>query len=96
MSHEVITETTVGLLDGVSVAVGNVWERDYADAEGTRRAGMTARLAWTDMTGAEHWEVAGAGTLLSLGGSHWRVVAVDKAEGEPGRVTLRREAAADA
>lgn len=96
MPHEVISETTVGLLDGIAVAVGNVWERDYADADGTRRAGMTARLAWTDAAGAEHWEVAGAGSLLSLGTSHWRVIAVDKAEGEPGRVTLRREEAADA
>ncbi|MEN9786686.1 MAG: hypothetical protein RLZZ299_1950 [Pseudomonadota bacterium] len=96
MSHEVITETTVGLLDGVAVAVGNVWERDYADADGTRRAGMTARLAWTDAGGTDHWEVAGAGSLLSLGTSHWRVVAVDKAPGTPGRVTLRRENPADA
>ena len=87
---ETIQETTVGDLGGVSVGVANLWERDYVDAAGAPRHGMTARVAWTDAS-SDHWEVVGAGSALRLGAHRWTVVRVDKSEGSLGSVTWTRD-----
>ncbi len=90
---ETITETTVGELDGVRVGVANIWERDYVDATGAARHGVTARVAWTDQGGSERWEVVGVGSRLVLGAFVWRVTAIDKAPGSPGEVRWERDGA---
>ena len=90
---EAITETTVGELDGVRVGVGNIWERDYVDAEGTARNGVTARVAWTDAGGTERWEVVGVGSRLAFVASAWQVTRIEKVAGTPGEVVWERVAA---
>lgn len=87
---ETLTETTVGELDGVRVGLANVWERDYVDAGGTTRHGLTARLAWTDAAGAERWEIVGVGSQLEFAGSTWQVREIDKSPGTPGEVVWER------
>ena len=88
---ERISETTVGELDGVRVGVANVWERDYVDADGTPRHGMTARVAWTEPDGTERWEVVGVGSrVLLASAATWSVIRIDKSAGAPGDVVWER------
>lgn len=89
----VIRETTVGILAGVRVGCGNLWERAYRHADGREVTGMSAQLAPFDT------EVAifvGAGSEFEVGGQKWRVTEVAKHAGELGYVRLERCAAGKA
>ncbi len=87
---ETLTETTVGELDGVRVGLANVWERDYVDAAGAARTGVTARVAWTDAGGTERWEVVGVGSRVAFSASAWQVTRIEKVAGTPGEVVWER------
>lgn len=67
-----ILETTVGDVGGVSVAVGNVFEREYALPDGGRRSGLTAPLIFSD----GRRELVGRGSRLEIGGREWEVAEV--------------------
>ena len=81
----VITETTVGSVDGLSVGMGNVWERDVAfPGEPTRRV-MSCMLY------PEEGErrVAAVGLKVRIGDAEYEVTEVEPGEnGELGWVKL--------
>lgn len=85
---EEIQETTVGTLSGVDFGVANMWERDYVDAGGIARKGITARLDFEE--GAETRRVVvGVGSVLTFGPDRWEVVAIKKTPGSNGTISLR-------
>lgn len=79
----IIHENAQTTLSGVTVGVGNVWEREYTPAGGAPTRGTTAMLFLGDSR-----VIVGAGSFVELEGSTWRVLAVDKPEGGKGSVTL--------
>lgn len=79
----IIHENAQTTLSGATVGVGNVWEREYTPAGGAPVRGTTAMLFLGDTR-----IVVGAGSFVELGGSTWRVLAVDKPDGGKGSVTL--------
>ncbi len=85
---EEIQETTVGTLSGVSVGVANMWERDYVDAGGVTRKGLTARLDFEEGTETRR-VVVGEGSVLPFGADRWEVVTLRKTPGSNGTITLR-------
>jgi hypothetical protein len=85
---EDIQETTVGTLSGVDVGVANVWERDYVDAAGATRKGLTARMDY-EIGGETRRVIVGQGSVIELGGVRWEVVRVVKPPTGNGTLTLR-------
>lgn len=86
--REVIEETTQGALGAVDVGVANLWQRAWP-GEGAAEQ-LTARVAWL-AEGQQRWELVAVGTAIEVGGLRWRVDAIDKPSGAPGRVTFVRE-----
>lgn len=80
----ILRENAQGALSGVSVGVGNLWERDYPLPDGSTRRGLSAQL----FVGGERRVIVGAGSELQLGSSVWLVRSVDKPSGEEGQVRL--------
>jgi hypothetical protein len=70
-----INETTVGLVDGQRVGVGNLWAADYELPDGTTAHAMTAQLF---LLGESRVVIVGPGSRVEIGGRSWQVVAVDK------------------
>ena len=84
-----VSETTVGTLGTADVGVANLWERDYVDAAGRARNGVTARLMW-ESDGAPESLIVGVGSRFEVGGARWEVLAVEKRVGVNGAVRLLR------
>ena len=82
---EVIEETTVGMLGAVRVPMGNMTVGGYTLPDGTARRGWICSLA---LEGGGVF--VGEGSRVTVGGAVWEVVAVQKAPGELGSVTLRQ------
>lgn len=74
-----IDETTVGLVGGVRIPMGNM----------TRGAdGWICSLALPNQTGV----FVGVGSVVEIGGRPWEVVAIAKTPGQNGSVTLESRA----
>lgn len=83
---EFIDETTVGDLDGVRVAMGNVTTGTYSLPDGTERSGDICVLAFFDDTSV--W--VGAGSVVDVEGTRWEVIEVINPPRDLGCVRLRR------
>ena len=79
-----IHENAQGALAGVSVGVGNLWEREYEPKDGGVTRAMTAML----FVGDADRVVVGVGSVVEIGGRQWRVDAVDKPAGGKGSVRI--------
>ncbi len=82
---ETIEETTVGDLGGVSVPMGNMFVDSYTLPDGTTTKGLVCALALE--SGAVF---VGKGSVVTVGTTTWEVVAIEKASGKPGSVSLKR------
>lgn len=85
MTEVTLVESTVTPVGETRVGCGNVWEREYVLPDGRAARGLTARLAPADV---DEPVVVGLGSVVDLGGELWRVAAIDKQSGRPGRVRL--------
>jgi hypothetical protein len=83
-----IQETTIDDVAGVSVGVANIWDREYVDGKGARRAGLTARLDY-EVNGETVRTVVGEGSVVEIGGKRWEVTKLVKPPEANGTVTLR-------
>lgn len=83
---ETIEETTVGELNGVRVPMGSMTTGTYALPGGREARGLICALALPGDTGV----FVGMGSVVAVGGARWEVVAIEKASGEPGSVSLKR------
>jgi hypothetical protein len=72
MSEIEVGEGEVETIDGVRVGVANLWEREYALADGSTREGPSVMLYLDD--GRDF--AAGEGTEFDIGNRRWRVTAV--------------------
>lgn len=81
--RESIEETTVGMLGEVRVPMGNMTHGRYRRADGQEDTGRICALALPTGT-----IFVGEGSEIEVGGSRWRVLAVDKSPGELGAVSL--------
>jgi hypothetical protein len=84
--RETIEETTVGLLSGVRVGMGNMIRGAYTRGDGAPAEGPICALALPAGP-----VFVGVGSLVEVGGARWAVIAVDKAPGALGSVTLERQ-----
>jgi hypothetical protein len=83
---EEIEETTVGMLNGHRVPMGNmIRETDYTLTDGTKKRGMVCSLVIDGKTGI----FVGLGSVVSVGEDKWEIVAIEKAMGELGSVQLK-------
>lgn len=82
---EIIDETTVGMLGDVRVPMGNMTFGTYTLPDGSEARDWICSLA-LDGGGV----FVGKGSVVSVGGARWEVIAVRKTPGELGSVTLRR------
>jgi hypothetical protein len=85
MTEVTLVESTVTPVGETRVGCGNVWEREYVLPDGRSARGLTARLAPAD---ADEPVVVGLGSVVDLGGELWRVAAIEKQTGKPGRLRL--------
>jgi hypothetical protein len=84
----VLTQGSVGSLSGARVGVMRVWEDTYELPDGTKKKGITARLAVEDPA-ADF--VVGKGSLFTIKNDHYEVIAVEEGVLRRGTVTLRRK-----
>ncbi len=84
--QENIEETTVGLLAGVRVPMGNMTRGSYVLPDGRAAVGLICALAIPG--GAAVF--VGEGSEVEVGGVRWRVVGIEKRSGELGSVTLEK------
>ncbi|HND32749.1 MAG TPA: hypothetical protein PKY30_15515 [Myxococcota bacterium] len=84
---ESIEETTVGLLGGQRVPMGNVTRGSYTLPDGAEAQGWICALALP--TGGAVF--VGAGSEVEIAGRHWTVLKVEKEPGKLGQVFLRSE-----
>jgi hypothetical protein len=85
MTEVTLVESTVTPVGETRVGCGNVWEREYVLPDGRSARGLTARLAPADV---DEPVVVGLGSVVDLGGELWRVAAIEKQTGKPGRLRL--------
>jgi hypothetical protein len=78
----------VAMLDGVSVGVANLWEREYRLADGGARTGPSVMLFLDD--GRDF--PAGPGTGFAIDGNDWLVADLREGPGR-GAVTFERRPA---
>lgn len=89
-----IEETTLARIDGWKVAVGNIWEREYKDADGKIKKGPVASLSIVKPGASEaKTEEVGTGSILDLGeAGKWAVIKVVEGKGtDTGYIALRRQ-----
>ena len=67
-----LLESQPAEIDGVRFGVANIWERDFRDAAGEQRRGLSAQLMFED----DHDEFVGEGSTVRLGESTWTVTEV--------------------
>jgi hypothetical protein len=79
-----ITETTVGSLGGVRVAIGNIFVQDYRDSDNEVRNGPAAMVS---VPGSPR-VLVGAGSRLRLASGDWDVVDVTPVPENRGRITF--------
>lgn len=84
---ESIEETTVGLLGGLRVPMGNVTRGSYLLPNGSEGQGWICALV-LPVGGAVF---VGAGSEVEVGGQRWTVLRVEKEPGKLGEVFLRSE-----
>ena len=83
---EEIEETTVGMLNGHRVPMGNmIREADYTLADGSTKRGMVCSLVIGGKTGI----FVGVGSVVSVGADKWEVIAIEKDPGDLGSVQLK-------
>ena len=90
---ENIEETTVWSIGKWRVGIGNIWEREYVDANGACKNGLTAIASLFDEnTKEEHDEYLGIGSVLDLGDDGlWKLVDIEGSRGtENGSLTLSK------
>ena len=83
---ETIDETTVGDLDGTRVPMGNVTKGAYTLPDGTQKRGVICSLVVTDGPGV----FVGAGSIVTVNGTQWKVLNVEQPPNDLGSVTLQR------
>ncbi len=83
---ETIEETTVGDLGGVRVPMGNMTQGAYTLPDGSQRHGWICALALPPGPGT----FVGAGSVVTVEGTPWEVLEVNKTPGVLGSVRLRR------
>lgn len=83
---ESIEETTVGMLGGVRIPMGNVTQGSYTLADGSPGRGWICALALPGARGV----FVGAGSEVEFSGQRWRVLRVEKEPGKLGWVHLRK------
>lgn len=79
-----ITETTVGSLGGVQVAVGNIFVQEYRDSDNEFHNGPAAMVY---VPGSPR-VLVGAGSRLVLASGAWDVVEVTADPENRGRITF--------
>jgi len=86
---EEIDETTVGDLDGVRVPMGNVTHGEYTLPDGTTKTGDICSLV---IPGRERGGgvFVGAGSVVEVDGTKWKVLAVDNPTEGLGSVRLQK------
>ena len=85
----VIPETAVGEVAGIRVAVGNVWEDDYTQADGTEGVRPGATLYVMGDTPETDFDVrVFVGVEVEIGAQKVRVKTIYEPPSAPGSVTL--------
>lgn len=84
---ETIDETTVGDLDGARVPMGNMSSGDYLLPDGSTASGLKCALV---VDPAAPGVFVGMGSVVTVQGARWQVVAIEKTAGSLGSVTLQR------
>jgi hypothetical protein len=79
-----ITETTVGSLGGVRVAIGNIFVQEYRDSDNEVHNGPAAMVS---VPGSPR-VLVGAGSRLTLASGAWDVVEVTPGPENRGRITF--------
>jgi hypothetical protein len=79
-----ITETTVGSLGGVQVAIGNIFVQEYRDSGNEVHNGPAAMVS---VPGSPR-VLVGAGSRLTLASGDWDVVEVTPGPENRGRITF--------
>ncbi len=85
--RETIDETTVGMLGEHRVPMGNMTTGAYTRADGTEARGVICSLV---IDPSQPGVFVGLGSVVTVGGVRWEVVAIEKTPGELGSVTLER------
>lgn len=81
-----IRQTTVGTIDGVRVAIGNILlEDEYTLPDGSTQIGHTAEI---NILG--NWHTVGKGSVITIGESQWKVVEVKPRTDKLGMVELEK------
>ena len=84
---EEIEETTVGLLNGHRVPMGNmIPSAEYTLPDGSTQTGTVASLAIDGNVGV----FVGLGSVVTVGDDRWEVVGIEKPEGDLGWIRLKR------
>ena len=84
---EEIEETTVGLLNGHRVPMGNmIDEAEYTLPNGTVQTGPVCSLA----IGGEVGIFVGVGSIVRVGEDRWEIIAVQISEDDLGSVRLKQ------
>ena len=85
----VLPETVVGEFNGIRIAVGNIWEDDYTQSDGTESVRPGATLFVMGSSPNTDFDVrVYEGFELDIGTQKVRVQRIDEPPGSPGSVTL--------
>lgn len=74
-----IKENAVGLLDGWSLGVANIWERSYSMPNGQTKTGITAQIAvWRNDNPAleEQIFIVYQGGFIELGSARYEIITI--------------------
>lgn len=83
---EEIDETTVGDLDGTRVPMGNMTTGTYTLPDGSEKRGLMCSLVFGPGPGV----FVGMGSEVTVDGTRWRVVGIEKDGDELGSVRLQK------
>jgi hypothetical protein len=83
---EEIDETTVGDLDGTRVPMGNMTTGTYTMPDGSEKRGLMCSL----VIGPGPGVFVGMGSEVTVDGTRWRVVGIEKDGDELGSVRLQK------
>lgn len=86
-----IRENTQPTLSGLWVVIAKIRERDLPDDGGEVQRQMSAVLEIYDPATEKEWsETVRRGSVVTIGGDRYCIVALEKGQTEPGAIWIRR------
>jgi len=86
-----INQSAVGSIGEWRIGVSNIWERDYTDAEGGSKTGITAQFTlWQEGTDPQAVTriIVYPGMLFQLGDHQYRVIEISGGNGSSRHVVI--------